>query len=69
MLFEYHFSFDIVIMIIISLENIDYSICTLEFESRRESYYWVLEALDMYRPKVGIVIKMLFDDKFVYLFI
>ncbi|CAM9115400.1 unnamed protein product [Ectocarpus fasciculatus] len=35
-----------------SLEEIDYSICTLEFESRRESYYWVLEALDMYRPKV-----------------
>jgi glutaminyl-tRNA synthetase len=35
-----------------SLEDIDYSICTLEFESRRESYYWVLEALDMYRPKV-----------------
>lgn len=69
MLFEYHFSFDIVIMIIISLENIDYSICTLEFESRRESYYWVLEALDMYRPKVGIVFKMLFDDKFMYLFI
>ena len=30
----------------------DYSICTLEFESRRESYFWVLEALDLYRPKV-----------------
>jgi len=36
-----------------SLEHIDYSICTLEFESRRESYYWLLEALDLYRPKVG----------------
>ena len=35
-----------------SLEHIDYSICTLEFETRRESYYWVLEALDLYRPKV-----------------
>lgn len=35
-----------------SLEHIDYSICTLEFESRRESYYWVLEALGLYRPKV-----------------
>jgi glutamyl/glutaminyl-tRNA synthetase len=34
------------------LEHIDYSICTLEFETRRESYYWVLEALDLYRPKV-----------------
>ena len=35
-----------------SLEHVDYSICTLEFESRRESYFWVLEALDLYRPKV-----------------
>jgi hypothetical protein len=34
------------------LEHVDYSICTLEFESRRESYFWVLEALDLYRPKV-----------------
>ena len=25
---------------------------TLEFETRRESYYWVLDALDLYRPKV-----------------
>lgn len=36
----------------VSLEHVDYSICTLEFESRRESYFWVLEALDLYRPKV-----------------
>jgi len=35
-----------------SLEDIDYSICTLEFETRREPYYWILWALDMYRPKV-----------------
>lgn len=35
-----------------SLEDIDYSICTLEFETRRESYYWLLEALDLYRPMV-----------------
>jgi glutaminyl-tRNA synthetase len=35
-----------------SLEHVDYSICTLEFESRRESYFWLLEALDLYRPKV-----------------
>jgi glutaminyl-tRNA synthetase len=35
-----------------SLEHIDYSICTLEFETRRESYFWLLEALDLYRPKV-----------------
>jgi len=32
--------------------SIDYSICTLEFESRREPYYWILWALDLFRPKV-----------------
>ncbi len=35
-----------------SLEHIDYSICTLEFETRREPYYWILWALDMYKPEV-----------------
>jgi len=35
-----------------SLEHIDYSICTLEFENRREPYYWMLWALDLFRPKV-----------------
>jgi glutaminyl-tRNA synthetase len=35
-----------------SLEHIDYSICTLEFETRREPYYWILQALDLYRPAV-----------------
>jgi hypothetical protein len=39
--------------------HIDYSICTLEFETRRESYYWVLEALDLYRPKVRHVLLVL----------
>lgn len=27
-------------------------LCTLEFESRRASYYWLLEALDLYLPYV-----------------
>ncbi len=35
-----------------SLENITHSLCTLEFEIRRDSYYWLLEALDLYRPFV-----------------
>lgn len=35
-----------------SLEDIDYSICTLEFETRREPYFWILWALDLYKPKV-----------------
>eukprot|EP00605_Chrysophyceae_sp_TOSAG23-4_P001647 GSChrysophyteH1.ASY1.ANO1.1808.1 assembled CDS len=45
-------TYDYTHCIIDSLEHIDYSICTLEFETRRESYYWLLEALDLYRPKV-----------------
>eukprot|EP00759_Apiculatamorpha_spiralis_P020713 PhF_6_TR26048/c0_g1_i1/m.36677/K01886/QARS, glnS; glutaminyl-tRNA synthetase len=45
-------SYDYTHCIIDSLENIDYSLCTLEFEIRRESYFWVLEALDLYRPFV-----------------
>ncbi len=35
-----------------SLENITHSLCTLEFEIRRDSYYWLLEACEMYRPFV-----------------
>lgn len=35
-----------------SIERIDWSICTLEFETRREPYYWILWALDLYRPAV-----------------
>jgi len=35
-----------------SIEEIDYSICTLEFETRREPYFWILWALDLFRPKV-----------------
>ncbi|KAJ1410197.1 Glutamyl/glutaminyl-tRNA synthetase [Ochromonadaceae sp. CCMP2298] len=45
-------TYDYTHCIIDSLEHIDYSICTLEFETRRESYFWVLEALDLYRPRV-----------------
>jgi glutaminyl-tRNA synthetase len=33
-----------------SIEDIDYSLCTLEFEIRRELYYWVLENCEVYRP-------------------
>lgn len=47
-----------------SIENIDYSLCTLEFEvcflsssfhpqqPRRESYYWLVDALDVWRAHV-----------------
>jgi glutaminyl-tRNA synthetase len=35
-----------------SLESISHSLCTLEFENRRQSYYWVLDALKIYKPFV-----------------
>eukprot|EP01016_Furgasonia_blochmanni_P028774 TRINITY_DN3027_c0_g1_i1.p1 TRINITY_DN3027_c0_g1~~TRINITY_DN3027_c0_g1_i1.p1 ORF type:complete len:514 (-),score=174.75 TRINITY_DN3027_c0_g1_i1:218-1759(-) len=35
-----------------SLENITHSLCTLEFEIRRDLYYWLLEQLNLYRPYV-----------------
>lgn len=40
------------ISIIDSLEHITHSLCTLEFEVRRESYFWLLDVLDLYKPKV-----------------
>ena len=35
-----------------ALENIDYSYCSLEFVTRQESYYWLLDQLDLKRPTV-----------------
>lgn len=45
-------SYDFTHCLVDSLEHIDYSLCTLEFEVRRDSYYWLLEALDLWRPTV-----------------
>ena len=45
-------SYDFTHCVVDSLENITHSLCTLEFESRRASYYWLLEVLDMYKPLV-----------------
>ncbi|XP_068643603.1 glutamine--tRNA ligase-like [Aristolochia californica] len=45
-------SYDYAHCIVDSLENITHSLCTLEFETRRASYYWLLEALDLYHPYV-----------------
>ncbi len=33
-----------------SIEDITHSFCTKEFQSRRSSYYWLCNALDMYCP-------------------
>ena len=45
-------SYDFTHCIVDSLENITHSLCTLEFESRRASYYWLLDVLDLYKPVV-----------------
>lgn len=45
-------TYDYTHCIVDALEHIDYSICTLEFETRRESYYWLLDELELYKPKV-----------------
>ncbi|XP_071687254.1 glutamine--tRNA ligase-like [Rutidosis leptorrhynchoides] len=45
-------SYDFSHCIVDSLENITHSLCTLEFETRRASYYWLLDALGLYQPYV-----------------
>ncbi|KAI5677563.1 hypothetical protein M9H77_08513 [Catharanthus roseus] len=45
-------SYDYAHCIVDSLENITHSLCTLEFETRRASYYWLLDVLDLYMPYV-----------------
>ncbi|GFP85363.1 glutamine--tRNA ligase [Phtheirospermum japonicum] len=45
-------SYDYTHCIVDSLENITHSLCTLEFETRRASYYWLLDALGLYQPYV-----------------
>ena len=45
-------SYDYTHCLVDALENITHSLCTLEFETRRASYYWLLEVLDTYKPFV-----------------
>ncbi|KAK9998249.1 hypothetical protein SO802_017852 [Lithocarpus litseifolius] len=45
-------SYDYAHCIVDSIENITHSLCTLEFETRRASYYWLLHALGLYQPHV-----------------
>eukprot|EP01099_Mayorella_cantabrigiensis_P002286 TRINITY_DN2008_c0_g4_i1.p1 TRINITY_DN2008_c0_g4~~TRINITY_DN2008_c0_g4_i1.p1 ORF type:complete len:700 (-),score=166.98 TRINITY_DN2008_c0_g4_i1:163-2262(-) len=43
-------SYDYTHCICDSIENITHSLCTLEFEIRRELYNWILDNLEIYRP-------------------
>lgn len=45
-------SYDYTHCLVDSIEHVDYSLCTLEFETRRESYFWLLEAVGIHRPHV-----------------
>jgi glutaminyl-tRNA synthetase len=45
-------SYDFSHCVVDSLENITHSLCTLEFEIRRESYFQLLKDLDIYKPHV-----------------
>ncbi|KAJ0247535.1 Glutamine--tRNA ligase [Hirschfeldia incana] len=45
-------TYDFAHCIVDSLENITHSLCTLEFETRRAPYYWLLHSLDLYMPYV-----------------
>lgn len=45
-------SYDFQHCLVDSLEDIDYSLCTLEFEVRRESYYWLVNQLNVWRAYV-----------------
>jgi glutaminyl-tRNA synthetase len=42
-------TYDYTHCIIDSLEHIDYSLCTLEFEVRRDSYYWLVDQLGLWK--------------------
>jgi glutaminyl-tRNA synthetase len=45
-------SYDYTHCLVDSIEDITHSLCTLEFVIRRDSYYWLLDALDLYKPLV-----------------
>ena len=47
-------SYDYTHCLVDALENITHSLCTLEFETRRASYYWLLEVC--HQPHAGLAL-------------
>jgi glutaminyl-tRNA synthetase len=45
-------SYDFTHCLVDSFENVTHSLCTLEFEPRRASYYWLLHVARAYKPVV-----------------
>lgn len=54
-------SYDFTHCIVDSLEDITHSLCTLEFESRRQSYFWLLDECDLYKPVVWEFARLEFE--------
>ena len=45
-------SYDFTHCVVDAFENVTHSLCTLEFEPRRASYYWLLHVASLYKPVV-----------------
>jgi glutaminyl-tRNA synthetase len=45
-------SYDYTHCLVDSFEDVTHSLCTLEFEPRRASYYWLLQVAGLYKPVV-----------------
>lgn len=45
-------SYDFTHCVVDALENVTHSLCTLEFDARRVSYFWLLDVLGLYKPVV-----------------
>ncbi|KAI8391013.1 tRNA synthetases class I, catalytic domain-containing protein [Radiomyces spectabilis] len=43
-------TYDFTHCLVDSLENITHSLCTTEFRQSRESYYWLVDAVEVYKP-------------------
>lgn len=54
-------SYDFSHCIVDSMEDITHSLCTLEFESRRQPYFWVLDELNLYKPVVWEFARLEFE--------
>lgn len=45
-------SYDFAHCLVDAIEGVTHSMCSKEFESRRESYYWLIDKLNLHRPFV-----------------
>ena len=54
-------SYDYTHCLVDALENITHSLCTLEFESRRASYYWLLHVRHLHCPAFILNVTQLFE--------